>query len=123
MSAAWPGETTPVAEWEIDGWRIKTTQGKKTDRHPDDRKVWVASPGGDYRLLTLASLGAITRLWVLNEELLYPSASNGGSFRGGEMVMDFLRDCAVHGVESAAERNYLRPPNIRRLDHIQDAAA
>lgn len=104
------GDPIPIGEWEIDGWRIKSEQGRK---HPDDRKIWVASPGGAYCLLTLASLGAITTLWYYNEEVLYPSPLSGGHFRGGEMVLDFLRDCVRDGVQMAAEKNQLKTPTVR----------
>ncbi len=122
MSPVELGSAFPTGEWEIDGWRVKVEQGRKVHMHRDDRKIWVASPGGNYRLLTLASLGVITSLWYRNEELLYPSPATGGRFRGGEMVLDFLRDCVEVGIEKAAEKNNLRPPRVRRLDETEVAA-
>lgn len=99
----------PIGEWEVDGWRIKTTQGAKGS---DDRKVWVASPGGEFHLLSLAALGAITKAWYINEQLLYPRDGQ----RGGEMVMDFLRNCIDLGLIAAHRRGrFKREPQVRRV--------
>lgn len=106
------GKPVPISEWEVDGLRIKTTQGTKLDRHADDRKIWVAGPSGRFNLLSSPALGAVVVMFHRNEELLYPSAATGGFRRGGEMVMDNLRDCLDYGIVEAAKRNELQPPEI-----------
>ena len=110
MSPLMRGEPLPIGEWEIDRWRVKVEQGKK---HLQDRKVWVASLGGNYTLLSLSTLGAITTLWYYNEEILYPSPATGGAARGGEHVLDFLRDCVELGFRESCGEYKLKKPVIR----------
>jgi len=100
----------PIGEWEVNSWRIKMVQGAKG---PGDRKVFVASPGGEQCLLTLASLGAIARAWYINEAIHYDRPGQ----RGGEMVLDFLRAAASgHSFEDACARYKLSPPDIRKVE-------
>jgi len=106
------GEPLPVGEWEVDRWRVKVEQGKK---HPQDRKVWVASPGGQYTLLSLSSLGVMTTLWYYNEEILYPRSVSGGGPRGGEYVLDFLRSCVEIGFRESCREYKLREPKARPI--------
>lgn len=108
---------TPIGEWEVNRWRIRVEQGRKG---PDDRRIWVASPGGAYSLLSLATLGAITRLWFRNEELLYPREWH----EGGQRVLRFLTDCCDQGLVRACADHKLSPPDVQRLDtdHLEEAA-
>lgn len=100
--------------WEVNGWRLRLDQGRK---HADDIRIWVASPGGDFSLLTLASLGAITKLWYENEARLYPNGA------GGEYVLSFLRKCCTADLRTACREYKLRDPQIERIaDDLEQAA-
>lgn len=99
----------PIGSWEVNGWRVRTEQGRKG---PDDRKVWVASPGGEYCLLSLASLAVIARLWYVNEAIRYYKPTH----RGGEMVLDFLADvCRGTSLDDACAKYRLSPPEVINL--------
>ena len=100
----------PIGSWEVNGWRVKTEQGEKAS---DDRKVWVASPGGDYCLLSLAALAVVARLWYVNEAILYYKPTH----RGGEMVLDFVADvCRGMPLIEACAKYGLNPPEVARAD-------
>jgi hypothetical protein len=107
---------TPPGEWEVSRWRIRVEQGRKG---PDDRRIWVASPGGEYTLLTLATLGAITTLWFRNEQILYPPPR----YLGGEKVLLFLADCCQFGLRRACVLHSLREPVVRNLHEPEEMAA
>lgn len=102
------------SEWEVNGWRVRLDQGRKA---PEDVRIWVASPGGDYSLLSLASLGVITRLWFDNEQRLYQPPAKGGYY-----VLEFLQACCETDLRSACVAYRLREPYIRRLDEERVAA-
>jgi hypothetical protein len=108
--------TTPFGEWEVNRWRIRVEQGRKG---PHDRRIWVASPGGEYTLLSLATLGAITALWFRNEALLYPAEWQ----EGGTRVLRFLSDCCGIGLRQACAAHKLSEPVVKRLDNDLDKAA
>lgn len=95
------------SSWVVNGWHIRLEQGRKG---PDDVRIWVASPGGEDCLLSLAALGAITSLWYRNEDRLYPNGS------GGRYVLAFLECCCQSGLESACRIYKLKAPAIERVD-------
>jgi len=101
-----------MAEWYVNNWGIKIEPGRKG---PGDKRIWVASPGGEYCLLSLASLGAVTRLWYDNETRLYPNGS------GGEYVLAFLRDCCERDLRSACRLYKLKPPSIVAAEEVRQA--
>lgn len=98
--------------WEVNGWRIRVTPGKKG---PRDKRIWVAGPDGQFCLLSLASLGAITRLWYDNEERLYPRPASGGEF-----VLAFLRTCCESDLRTACRQYSLKPPSIVTLKELEE---
>ena len=96
------------SEWNVDGWRIRLENGQKG---PNDVRIWVASPGGDYSLMKLSSLGAVIHLWYDNEDRLYPPPALGGL-----KVLSFLQACCELGLTRACRLHQLRSPVIERID-------
>ena len=108
-------------KWRVNDWRIHLDQGHKEPRGLDaqaeralqDIRIWVATPGGDYSLMSLASLGVIVGLWYRNENLLYPPSSG---YKGGELVLEFLEDsCREGGIRAACKKHGLKPPTIHHI--------
>jgi hypothetical protein len=100
-----PAQLVPSA-WKVNGWRIRLEQGRKGS---DDIRIWVASPGGDDCLLSLAALGAVVSLWYRNEDRLYPTGS------GGRYVLAFLESCCQDGLVAACRQYRLGAPDVERM--------
>jgi len=80
---------------------IRLTPGRKAD---GDKVIWVRTLGQDgWEALTLRDIGEVVRLWCENEARIY----SGANHDGGGKVITFLRDCWLHGVESAARHHKL----------------
>ena len=99
--------------WLVDGWRIRLDKGRKA---PGDVRIWVATPGGEECLMSLAAMGAIISLWYRNEDRLYPHGS------GGRYVLAFLEACCQDGIESACRLYKLKPRTIERVHETAHGA-
>ena len=90
--------------------RFELEDGKKgmgADGIPD-QKIWVRLDRcrcGSRELLTLCDLGFAYVYWWDNEERLFPSFVKG--YRGGDKVLQFLRDCRALGVEASCSKHGL----------------
>lgn len=100
--------------WLVNGWRIRLDKGRKGS---GDVRIWVATPGGEDCLMSLAALGAVVSLWYRNEDRLYPKPASGGHY-----VLAFLEACCQEGLEHACRLYKLKPPIVERVHETSHGA-
>ena len=101
--------TDNIQYFAVNDWRIRIEPGRKG---PEDTRIGVATRGGEYSVMLLASLGAITSLWYQNEERLYPPPR----FYGGKKVLYFLEECCTSDLRTACTLHKLPEPRILRQE-------
>lgn len=90
MSRSKPVERQ-AAIFAIDGLRVRLLQGHKA---PNDVKVQVATPGGDWVTVSYKAVCALIEILGDNEDRIYPEPLEGGDMllRAVSAAMDYGTD-------------------------------